>query len=102
MSSPSSAYTAVDDVGNVLHETIVAGQIHGGVAQGIGQVLGEQVVYGHDGQLLTASFMDYFMPRAGDVPRYVGRSTMSCRAPPTRSAPRAPASPASPARCRRR
>jgi carbon-monoxide dehydrogenase large subunit len=62
------AYTAVDDVGNVLHETIVAGQIHGGVAQGIGQVLGEQVIYGHDGQLLTASFMDYFMPRAGDVP----------------------------------
>ena len=62
------AYTAVDDVGNVLHETIVAGQIHGGVAQGIGQVLGEQVIYGDDGQLLTASFMDYFMPRAGDVP----------------------------------
>ena len=61
-------YTAVDDVGNVLHETIVAGQIHGGVAQGIGQVLGEQVIYGLDGQLLTASFMDYFMPRAGDVP----------------------------------
>ena len=62
------AYTAIDDVGNVLHETIVAGQIHGGVAQGIGQVLGEQVIYGLDGQLLTASFMDYFMPRAGDVP----------------------------------
>ena len=38
------------------------------MAQGIGQVLGEQVVYGEDGQLLTASFMDYFMPRAGDVP----------------------------------
>ena len=62
------AYTAVDDVGNVLHETIVEGQIHGGVAQGIGQVLGEHVVYGDDGQLLTASFMDYFMPRAGDLP----------------------------------
>lgn len=62
------AYTAVDDVGNVLHEMIVEGQIHGGVAQGIGQVLGEQVVYGDDGQLLTASFMDYVMPRASDLP----------------------------------
>jgi carbon-monoxide dehydrogenase large subunit len=61
-------YTAVDDVGNVLHETIVEGQIHGGVAQGLGQVLGEQVLYGVDGQLVTASFMDYFLPRADDVP----------------------------------
>ena len=64
-----AAYTAVDDVGNVLHKTIVEGQIHGGVAQGMGQVLGEQVIYGDDGQLLTASFMDYVMPRAGDMPR---------------------------------
>lgn len=63
------AYAAVDDVGNVLHETIVEGQIHGGAAQGMGQVLGEQVIYGDDGQLLTASFMDYVMPRAGDMPR---------------------------------
>ena len=62
------AYTAVDDVGNMLHETIVEGQIHGGVAQGLGQVLGEQVIYSEDGQLLTASFMDYFMPRATDLP----------------------------------
>jgi carbon-monoxide dehydrogenase large subunit len=61
-------YAAVDDVGNVVHETIVEGQIHGGVAQGLGQVLGEQVVYGEDGQLLTASFMDYPMPRADDLP----------------------------------
>jgi carbon-monoxide dehydrogenase large subunit len=63
------AYTAIDDVGNVLHDKIVEGQIHGGVAQGIGQALGEQVIYGDDGQLLTASFMDYFVPRASDVPR---------------------------------
>lgn len=63
------AYTAVDDVGNMLHETIVEGQIHGGVAQGLGQVLGEQVIYSADGQLLTASFMDYAMPRASDVPK---------------------------------
>jgi carbon-monoxide dehydrogenase large subunit len=61
-------YVAVDDVGNVLHETIVEGQIHGGVAQGLGQVLGEHVVYGADGQLLTASFMDYVMPRADVLP----------------------------------
>ena len=60
-------YVAVDDVGNIIHEAIVDGQIHGGIAQGLGQVLGEQVVYGEDGQLLTASFMDYVMPRADDV-----------------------------------
>jgi carbon-monoxide dehydrogenase large subunit len=62
------AYAAVDDVGTVVHETIVEGQIHGGIAQGLGQVLGEQVVYGDDGQLLTASFMDYPLPRADDLP----------------------------------
>ncbi len=61
-------YTAVDDVGTMLHETIVEGQIHGGVAQGLGQVLGEHVIYDGDGQLLTASFMDYVMPRAADLP----------------------------------
>jgi carbon-monoxide dehydrogenase large subunit len=62
------AYSAVDDVGNIVHPTIVDGQIHGGVAQGLGQVLGEHVVYSEDGQLLTASFMDYPMPRADDFP----------------------------------
>jgi carbon-monoxide dehydrogenase large subunit len=61
-------YAAVDDVGQIVHETIVEGQIHGGVAQGLGQVLGEQVVYGDDGQLLTASFMDYTLLRADDLP----------------------------------
>jgi aerobic carbon-monoxide dehydrogenase large subunit len=61
-------YAAVDDVGNLIHPTIVEGQIHGGVAQGLGQVLGEHVVYGEDGQLLTASFMDYRIPRADDLP----------------------------------
>ena len=63
------AYAAVDDVGTLVHETIVAGQIHGGIAQGLGQVLGEHVVYGDDGQLLTATFMDYPLPRAGDLPQ---------------------------------
>ncbi|HEX5092957.1 MAG TPA: xanthine dehydrogenase family protein molybdopterin-binding subunit [Burkholderiales bacterium] len=61
-------YAAVDDVGRIVHETIVEGQIHGGVAQGLGQVLGEHVVYAADGQLLTASFMDYPLPRADDLP----------------------------------
>ncbi len=60
-------YAAVDDVGNILHETIVDGQIHGGIAQGVGQVIGEQVLYDDDGQMLTASFMDYPMPRADDL-----------------------------------
>ncbi|CAN5159696.1 xanthine dehydrogenase family protein molybdopterin-binding subunit [soil metagenome] len=61
-------YAAVDDVGNIIHEMIVDGQTHGGIAQGLGQVLGEQVCYGDDGQLQNASFMDYAMPRASDMP----------------------------------
>ena len=60
------SYVAVDDCGNVLNHTLVEGQIHGGLAQGAGQVLGEHAVYDRDsGQLLTGSFMDYTMPRAG-------------------------------------
>jgi carbon-monoxide dehydrogenase large subunit len=59
------SYLVVDDVGTIINPLTLAGQIHGGVAQGVGQVLGEQVVYERDsGQLLTASFMDYIMPRA--------------------------------------
>jgi len=50
-------YVAVDDCGRQLNPMIVAGQVHGGIAQGIGQALCEGVVYGEDGQLLTASFM---------------------------------------------
>jgi len=61
-------YAAVDDVGNVFDEMVVEGQIHGGIAQGLGQVLGECVVYDADGQLVTGSFMDYMMPRADDLP----------------------------------
>ena len=61
-------YVVVDDVGTVLNPLTLKGQIHGGVAQGLGQVLLEQVVYDRDsGQLLTASFMDYAMPRASDL-----------------------------------
>jgi len=59
------AYTAVDDIGTVVNETLAAGQVHGGVAQGAGQVFGERCFYDHSsGQLLTCSFMDYSMPRA--------------------------------------
>lgn len=61
-------YTVVDDFGNLLNPMLVAGQVHGGVAQGVGQALTERVVYDDDGQLLTASFMDYAMPRADDLP----------------------------------
>jgi carbon-monoxide dehydrogenase large subunit len=58
-------YSIVDDVGTVINPLTLKGQIHGGVAQGVGQALMEQVVYeGGSGQLLTASFMDYAMPRA--------------------------------------
>jgi carbon-monoxide dehydrogenase large subunit len=60
-------YWAVDDVGTVINPMIVEGQLHGGVAQGIGQALGERTVY-DEGQLLSASFMDYALPRAGDLP----------------------------------
>jgi aerobic carbon-monoxide dehydrogenase large subunit len=62
-------YVVVDDVGRVLNPAIVKGQIVGGVAQGVGQALGEQIAYDPDsGQLLSASFMDYAMPRACDLP----------------------------------
>src|SRR5258708_8270957 len=61
-------YIAVDDCGNILNPLIVDGQVHGGVAQGIGQALWEQAVYDEQGQLLTGEFMDYTMPRAHMMP----------------------------------
>lgn len=61
-------YTVIDDFGNLINPMLAEGQVHGGVAQGIGQALSERVVYDENGQLLTASFMDYGMPRADDVP----------------------------------
>ena len=63
-------FFAVDDVGRVINPMIVEGQIHGGIAQGIGQALLESVVYDVEGQLLTGTFMDYAMPRAGDLPSF--------------------------------
>jgi carbon-monoxide dehydrogenase large subunit len=61
-------YTVVDDFGNLINPMLAEGQVHGGVAQGIGQAITEHVVYDENGQFLTASFMDYAMPRASDVP----------------------------------
>ena len=61
-------YVAVDDVGTIVNPPIVHGQVHGGVAQGLGQVLMEHCQYDADGQFLTGSFMDYAMPRAVDLP----------------------------------
>lgn len=63
------SYAAVEDIGTVVNPQLAAGQIHGGVVQGLGQVLFEELRYAPgDGQLLTGSFMDYAMPRASDVP----------------------------------
>jgi carbon-monoxide dehydrogenase large subunit len=61
-------YTVVDDFGNLINPMLAEGQVHGGVAQGVGQAIQEHVVYDEDGQLLTATFMDYAMPRAVDLP----------------------------------
>jgi aerobic carbon-monoxide dehydrogenase large subunit len=61
-------YTTVDDVGVAVNPMLVTGQVHGGVAQGIGQALYEGVTYDGEGQLLTASYQDYCLPRADDIP----------------------------------
>ena len=64
-------FTAVDDFGNVINPMIVEGQVHGGIGQGLGQAMLEQCIYDPDsGQLLTGSYMDYAMPRAGDLPDF--------------------------------
>ena len=63
-----AAYTAVDDFGTVINPMIVEGQVHGGVAQGIGQALYENAFYDKSGQLITGSFMDYAMPKADNFP----------------------------------
>jgi len=61
-----AAYSTVDDCGRVINHTVVEGQLHGGITQGAGQIFGEHIVYDPDtGQMLTGSFMDYCMPRAG-------------------------------------
>ena len=63
-------YTVVDDFGRTLNPLLLEGQVHGGIAQGAGQALMERAVYDEDGQLLTASLMDYAVPRADDLPNF--------------------------------
>jgi len=75
------SFAAADDFGNVVNPMIVEGQVHGGIGQGIGQALLESCVYDEDGQLLSASYMDYAMPRATDVPFYT--VDHSCQTPCT-------------------
>ncbi|MBI3704924.1 MAG: xanthine dehydrogenase family protein [Rhizobiales bacterium] len=76
-------YVAVGDCGNGLDDTIVTGQMHGGVAQGLGQALTENTVYDAGGQLVSGSFMDYAMPRAHDVPSMqVEHRAVACRTNP--------------------
>jgi carbon-monoxide dehydrogenase large subunit len=70
-------YIAVDDCGAVINPLLVAGQIHGGVAQGIGQALCEEVIYDDQGQLLSATLMDYAAPRASILPRFELASTVT-------------------------
>ena len=61
-------YVAVDDCGNIINPLLVAGQVHGGIAQGLAQALYEEAIYDQEGQLLTAGFLDYAVPRAAHVP----------------------------------
>ncbi|MBN9584319.1 MAG: xanthine dehydrogenase family protein molybdopterin-binding subunit [Afipia sp.] len=72
-------FVAADDFGRLINPMIVEGQVHGGLAQGIGQALLEHAVYDQNGQLMTASFMDYAMPRADDLPSFkLSHTTTLC------------------------
>lgn len=76
-------WTAVDDFGTIINPMIVEGQVHGGIAQGVGQALLEHAVYDKDGQLVSGSFMDYAMPRAENFPTFeVGMTTTVCPSNP--------------------
>ncbi|MCA3636646.1 MAG: molybdopterin-dependent oxidoreductase, partial [Methylobacterium sp.] len=76
-------WTAVDDFGNIINPMIVEGQVHGGIAQGVGQALLEGAIYDQNGQLLTASYMDYAMPRAADLPSFaIGTTLTPCPSNP--------------------
>jgi carbon-monoxide dehydrogenase large subunit len=75
--------TAVDDFGEVINPMIVEGQVHGGIAQGVGQAMLEGCIYDESGQLVTGSYMDYCMPRAHDLPSFkVGMTTTACPSNP--------------------
>jgi carbon-monoxide dehydrogenase large subunit len=71
------AFVSVDDCGPRISPTIVAGQVHGGLAQGIAQALLEEMVYGDEGQLLTGTLMDYAIPRADDLPMFTVDETVT-------------------------
>ncbi|WP_439500814.1 xanthine dehydrogenase family protein molybdopterin-binding subunit [Aminobacter ciceronei] len=76
-------FVAADDFGNIINPMIVEGQVHGGIAQGVGQALLEGAVYDASGQLLTASYMDYTMPRADDLPSFqISTSNTPCPSNP--------------------
>jgi aerobic carbon-monoxide dehydrogenase large subunit len=76
-------YTAVDDYGVLVNPMVASGQVHGAIAQGVGQALLEHAVYDEDGQLLAGSFMDYAMPRADDLPSFtLDFSPTSCTTNP--------------------
>jgi carbon-monoxide dehydrogenase large subunit len=76
-------YTAVDDFGRLINPLIVHGQVHGAVVQGLGQALSESMIYDNAGQLVTASFMDYAMPRASGLPSFkVAFNEEPCRTNP--------------------
>ena len=87
-------YVAVDDVGKKINPMIVDGQLHGGIAQGVGQALWEEAVYDDDGQLLSGSMLDYALPRASWLPAFELDETVTPSARSTRSASRASARPA--------
>ena len=77
-------FVSADDFGNVINPMIVEGQVHGGIAQGIGQALLENCSYDENGQLLSASYMDYAMPRADDLPQMSNYQVdHSCQTPCT-------------------
>jgi carbon-monoxide dehydrogenase large subunit len=63
-------YVAVDDCGPAINPLLIDGQVHGGIAQSIGQALYEQVVYDADGQLVTGTFVDYALPTANEIPSF--------------------------------
>ena len=88
-----AGFWAVDDIGTVINPMIVDGQIHGGIAQGVGQAMLEHCAYDEAGQLVSGSFMDYAIARADDLPLFVTESTRASPARTIRSAPRAAARP---------
>ena len=91
-------YVAVDDCGTMINPMVVEGQVHGGIAHGIGNALLEEVVYDGAGQLATGTLMDYALPRATDVPALEVHHVVT----PRRSTRWASRAPARAARCRRR